>query len=55
MKTFQLKPLEEFLGNWRGERMTFEVDGELLKIDVFLEIKEILDGWGVQSFLATKG
>jgi hypothetical protein len=53
MKTFQLKPLEAFLGKWRGESMTFEVEGDILKIDVLLEITEILDGWGVQSFLST--
>lgn len=51
MKTYQLKPLEQFVGRWLGKDMTFEANGKAHKIEVFFEIVEILDGWGLRSFM----
>lgn len=51
MKTWQLKPLEQFLGRWLGKDMTFEANGKVHKIEVYFEIIEILEGWGLRSYL----
>jgi hypothetical protein len=49
MKPKQLSTLGRLVGNWKGEHVVFETEGRRTEIDVDLEVRGIVEGWGLEG------
>jgi hypothetical protein len=49
MKPEQLSTLGRMVGSWKGEHVIFESGGRRSEIDVDLEVRGIVEGWGLEG------
>ena len=54
MKPKQLSTLGRLVGSWKGEHMIFESGGRRSEIDVDLEVRGIVEGWGFEGNMSAE-
>ncbi len=54
MKPEQLQTLERLVGTWKGKRMRYESGDIKSDVEVELEVRRIVDGWGLESTMVSE-